>query len=160
MAKFVQLSGSKDWLYWDGTKMYLENIKGGWYPIKEDTPEWLDATIEEYDNWYELCKAKHYYPTQCSHTNCDCWLSPDGRFFDGNAHACEAEYLCEYLYNHEVTIMTCDDYLIEHGWVKLTTSLMYNIYEENGMYRFITPEQRESIRLWCDAHERLYPWTD
>lgn len=159
--KFVKLQGSDEWLLWEEEYMFLSNIKGGGQRIDENSPAWINAYVEEADSWYAICKKHSYYPNATSYKRNCSWLSPDGLFIEADAHACAAEYICQYLYDiTDMDIEWCDDYLRQHGWVKLTTSVMYQIYYEDGMYDHLTQPQRDSIRLWADCHCMDYPWSE
>lgn len=149
--RFIQLQGDTDWylLEDDG---YLSNYKeGGFYP-DENSPEWMNATTAHYDSWYELCQAEHYYPTHTTYKTNDVWLAPWGEFFDGYAHEVAAQAICDYMYGQNERLYAAGDYLIERGWIKLTTSLMLGIYENNGMYDNMTWEQQEAAHYWALAH--------
>ena len=45
-----------------------------------------------------------------------------------------------------------EDFLRERGWVKLTTSLMYQWYEKDGMYDHLTKKQSKAYKQWLDYH--------
>lgn len=156
---FLKLKDSTDWMLYEDDG-FLSNIRGEGSYVRKDSPEWNEAVIDESISWYELCKKYSYYPTETTYRSRDVWLSPDGRFFEGRCHAVEAEYICEYMFNKHVSIHawdTWDDFLIDEGWVKLTTTLMYSCYIENGMYKNLTDEQKKSARIWAYQHRMPAP---
>ena len=147
---FIKLNNRWYLMCQNGNNIILEDVDG-----KIISKNIEDFNIKEQfdsDNWYLLCKNKHYYPTITDENNIDVWLSPDGYYFNGKAHACEAEYLCEYLYDKKMSINMAEDYLLRMGWVKLTTSLMSQFYENEGMYDNLTDRQKDSFKKWKDAH--------
>lgn len=83
----------------------------------------------------------------------DGWISPTGEFFSCEdygsfSHEVSAEYLLLKFYNIESGI--CGDKLINFGWIKVTTSGMFYIYEEEGLYDNMTTEQLETFNAWKD----------
>ena len=83
----------------------------------------------------------------------DGWISPTGDFFSCEdygsfSHEVSAEYLLLKFYNIESSI--CGDKLIAYGWIKVTTSGMFYIYEEEGLYDNMTIEQLETFNAWND----------
>lgn len=154
---FLKFKDSDDWMLYEEKYSFLSNIYGGGFYVKKGSKEWNEATIEESASWYELCKKYSYYPTETTWKSSDVWLSPDGRFFEGHCHAVEAEYICEYMFDKHLTTELSDDFLIKKGWVKLTTSLMYNIYIKEGMYNNLTSKQKDLARVWAYQHRMLNP---
>ena len=134
-------------------KNYYEIYKGKYFNYHDGYINIPRAVIETtpvlyYDSWHELYKATGYAPNRCSTNVADAWVAPDGTFYEGRAHAVEAEYIVEIIYGLDLDLGESEDYLREHGWVKVTTSLMSDWYEADGMYKNLTRAQYEQINIW------------
>ena len=152
--KFVKLAGSPHWYEWDQEHMWLEDIHGNITHIDENKPEWINATIAEFENWHDVYKKTSYNPLMrdCSEKNA--WLDPDGYFWVGSCHEIDAEAIYRLLYPMSLDSVNSEsDYLIDHGWVKLSASLMFTVYCDSGMYFNITRDQFYAIRDWCEYHQ-------
>lgn len=82
----------------------------------------------------------------------DGWINPQGEFFScedyggSRSHEISAEPLLLKFYGIESAI--CGDKLIERGWIKVTTSLMFDIYKTNGLFDNMTSGQTDTFNLW------------
>lgn len=77
------------------------------------------------------------------------WINPKGEFFPCDvslSHEISAEPLLLKYYGIESAV--CGDKLIERGWIKVTTSLMFDIYKYNGLFDHMTSEQRDTFNIW------------
>ena len=157
MPKFIQLAdGERKWYEWDETHMALDTIEGftAW-KIDENDPVWMNAKCLVAEDWHDLYIKTQYCPKATSLRHHYLWLDPYGCTYEGQAHALEAEYICESVYGKGSGVVgaameLCDDFLIEHGWVKLSASMMLPHYIECGMYDHLTGLQKETIKDWCD----------
>lgn len=92
----------------------------------------------------------------------DCWLSPDGEYYDGDAHENRAVEILRVLYNKDADDIPCMDagsLLEKLGWVRLTTTLMWEVrmnkdYWEN---RELTQAQINALYDWCNLHGKKFP---
>lgn len=84
----------------------------------------------------------------------DGWISPQGEFFPCDvslSHEITAEPLLLKYYGIESAV--CGDKLIERGWIKVTTSLMFDIYKESGMYDEMNNDQTETFEAWREKYD-------
>jgi len=85
------------------------------------------------------------------------WLSPDGEFYNGDAHENQAEHILESLYGIDDVIHP-SDVLERLGWVRLTTTLMWDIRVKEGYFnRDLTQAQLSSMYDWCHYHNKEFP---
>lgn len=90
----------------------------------------------------------------------DCWLSPDGSFYNGDAHENRAVEILSLLYGIE------DDdaasVLEDLGWVRLTRSLMWDVRQHSGYWndKELPQAQLNSLWDWCKYHGKQFPYTD
>ena len=90
-------------------------------------------------------------------THHDLWLSPEGLCYEGDAHAVQAECIMKELYGIELNpfgINSAEEALIDRGWVKLTTSLMYDYFYIDKMYNNLTEEQQSVYDEWKNYHNK------
>lgn len=149
------------WYLWHEGSMTLHNIHHGFFQIDENAEDWLNAIVEEADGWYDICSKYRWYPDLTDCSACDAWLSPKGEFFRCSAHSVEAVAICEFYYpaSFDMSEMyLADDYLIDRGWVKITTSAMYGIYRKDGMYTHLTKAQEKAMFDWAERHGEDFPW--
>ena len=84
----------------------------------------------------------------------DGWINPQGEFFPCDvslSHEINAEPLLLKYYGIESAV--CGDKLIERGWIKVTTSLMFDIYMGNGLYNEMNEEQAETFEAWRGKYD-------
>jgi len=114
--------------------------------VIESTP------LEEYESWHDLYEKTGYMPIKCDTNERNTWCAPDGQMYEGQSHALEATYITEIIYGNDLDLGEAEEFLIERGWVKLTTSNMYYYYAKDGMYKNLTRAQYEQINIWCIEH--------
>jgi hypothetical protein len=151
---FVRLD--KNWFKLD-TKPYndkglykIYNFNGGYNYCY---PDFVDQTLNCKD-WHELYLLTGFCPLLTNYTECDAWIDPNGNFYRARAHEVAAEEIFEILYGIKDNIFASGDELIEKGWIKVTTSLMYELYWEDHMYNYLTKEQEKSFNLWRKYHNK------
>ena len=84
----------------------------------------------------------------------DGWINPQGEFFPCDvslSHEITAEPLLLKFYGIESAV--CGDKLIERGWIKVTTSLMFDIYKTNGLFDNMTSEQKDTFNVWKEKFD-------
>lgn len=87
----------------------------------------------------------------------DGWINPQGEFFscedygDSRSHEISAEPLLLKFYGIESAV--CGDKLIERGWIKVTTSLMFDIYKDNGLFDHMTLKQINTFNVWKEKFD-------
>lgn len=116
--------------WWELNKeaMTVSNFNGGFHNITKQDLE--SSEILECGGWSELYKIKKWCPLEVSIKWTKVWVSPDGRFYDGDAHENRAEEILEILYG-EVDVDWPGDRLEELGWIRATTSLMWEVRAVN-----------------------------
>lgn len=134
-------------------KMRVYNIRGGYHYINEKELETL--VTKEFDSWHDLYKQTGFNPLIGNDMWYCGWISPDGDFYPCEAHEVDAEDIYVLLYGEEHGYYS--DLLIEKGWKKVTNSLMFDIYKDNGDYdNFSSNEQFETFYNWCKNYKMKY----
>ena len=108
------------WWNWNVEKMKLLNFRGGGFDIDENADYWLNAEVHEFDSWAALYHATGFNPLEEDIHAYDVWISPEGIYFDGDAHAVAAEGICKLVYDRDY-----DDDII--GTLSITTCLPFFI---------------------------------
>lgn len=148
-----------EWWKWNKDHMTLVNFKGGHFEIDENADYWLSAKVFEFDNWHELYLATKFNPLEEDEYAHSAWLSPEGEFFIGTAHAVDAEDIASLVYGLEFDILDYSDaeeYLINEGWKKVTASAMWRYYCEDSTWD-CTPKQYGALKIYCDVHKIKFP---
>lgn len=86
----------------------------------------------------------------------DVWISPDGKFYNGNPHEIQAGYICEIIYGLD-DIAYGGDELESRGWIRATTSLMWDVRFDEWKNKYITQKQYDALWDWCECHKRKFP---
>ena len=154
--KFLKHANEDHWWEWDTEKMKVYNYHGGWHDIDENSLG--EYAYREFDSWHELYLATGFCPIEEDVYCCSAWLSPDGRFFEATAHACAAEEICELIFGKEIDIWEAEDFLEEHGWVRVTTSIMWEVRESYWFDKDLTQTQLDALWDWCELHNKHYPY--
>ena len=133
------------------------------YPktIDENSPEWINATIVEAEDLHDLYLKTGYSDLLRAPRETCLWLDPEGQCWKGDCHTIDAENIVEVLYGTDVleSVETdAADFLIDHGWVKLSATLMLQYYCESHMYGNITAAQARTIKDWCDYFSVPFNW--
>ena len=148
------------WWEWDEQNMKLRNFMGGGFDIDENSDYWINAQIKEVDSWHELYVVEHWNPLEVDVKSSDVWISPKGEYFEGDTHAVAAHYICKLVYGLDIDIFAFDsaeDYLISHGWVKATCSLMWTIYQERDTTWRMTQNSFDALFDYCKFHGQQMP---
>lgn len=87
------------------------------------------------------------------------WISPDEKFYNGDSHERCAEEILNVLY-YEDDIDYPGDRLQELGWIKATTSLMWELRIRDGYWDNckLTQKQLDSLYDWCKEHNKIFPY--
>lgn len=151
---FISHLEKNQWWEFDKEKMIAYNYMGGHHSVSKELFD--QADVCEYESWHELYLAKHFCPFDADKWTSDVWISPDGNFYDGKAHEVIAGYLCEIIYGLE-DIDYGGDELESHGWIRATTSLMWEIRFNEWSDKYITQKQYDALWDWCECHKREFP---
>ena len=143
---------------WDESTMRLFNRSGGHCDVDENSPEWINATIVEAEDWHDLYLKTGWTDLKLDTYKVPClWVAPDGGCWVGDCHEVNAEEIAEVIFGEDVNLDYAGDFLISHGWIKLS-DWMYVNYIESHMYKNITNEQFEVISDWCKFVDLPIEW--
>lgn len=90
-------------------------------------------------------------------------------FYDNNAdsvfedisaaHAVQAEYICDVIFGmNDSDIYYAEDYLSNNGWIKATTSFMWDICYYSALCNSTMPQaQFDALWDWCQFHHQDFP---
>lgn len=135
--------------------LFAYNYNGGWHKINENSEKFMYGTIVTLDDWIHLYKLYGYCPFLTQIPTTDMWIAPDGKMYDCGscgAHELTAQNIIEIFFDQDEEFWDSGDKLIGYGWVKVTTTLMYQYYHESGMYDSMTDEQWVSYQLWREKY--------
>lgn len=143
---FVQLDNGEWWEY-DTKHSRLYNIRGG-----HTSADNIDLSKAIYlESWHDLYIETGFNPLKSDGLWHCGWLAPNGDFYQCEAHEVDAECIYALIYGDEHAFYS--DRLIELGWKKVTNSIMFEYYKDDGQYdRFQSLEQKDTFIEWC----RLY----
>lgn len=154
--KFIKYKDGPHWWEWDTENMVAYNYHGGHHNINENALG--DVIYCECESWHDLYKKTGYCALETGMLPHTAWLSPDGKMFVATAHEVDAESICEVIYGEEQEIWYAGDFLEERGWVRLTTSLMWEVREEYWLDKELTQAQLDILWDWCKAWNKKYPY--
>lgn len=154
--KFVKEKGA--YWEWDEPRMRLVNRAHGSHDIDENSPEWINATIVEAEDWHDLYLKTGWTDLYLGNKLLPCiWVDPDGECWKGDCHEVDAEDIAEVLYGKTVSLNYAGDFLYTHGWIKLS-NWMFHTYAESDMYDNITIYQVRTIKEWCEKYGLPFDW--
>ena len=144
------------WWELEKEKMRVFNFNGGSHDISKQELETSD--ILECDGWHELYKIKKWCPLEVPIRWPNVWVSPDGLFYDGDAHENRAEEILEIIYG-ETNDCWAGDRLEELGWVRATKSLMWEVRMDSDYWsnKKISQKQYDALWDWCKSHNKTFP---
>ena len=154
---FLRYQNEQDW--WELVKtnddLRAYNYRGGWHSVNENFDGYVNGTVVNLDSWNHLYERYDYCPFYTEVPTRDMWIAPNGQMYDcgeWGAHEITAQHLLEIIFGEDEGFWDSGDRLIEYGWVKVTTSLMFAYYHESGMYDSMTDEQWVSYQLWREKY--------
>ena len=151
---FIKISNENNYLELNKEKMLVYNFLGGHHPITQE--ELNNSEIIELNDWHELYCSKHYCPLETDKYEHAVWISPEGKFYQGNAHEVQAEDLCEIIYG-EKEIFCAGDYLEEHGWIRAARTFMWEIRFDEMNQKQLTQKQYDALYDWCECNRKTFP---
>ena len=151
---FIKQLNTNEWWELDRDRMMLYNYNGGHHYIKEE--ELGKSETAEYNSWHELYLAKHYCPLEVNIRWSNVWISPEGKYYDGDAHENRAEEILEIIYG-ETDVDWFGDRLEELGWIRATNSLMWEIRLQELENKRLTQKQYDALWDWCELHNKQFP---
>lgn len=157
--KYLWEKYSEGYWEWDEERMRLYNYHGGWHDVDENSDDWLDGVMIEAKDWHDLYLRTGFCPVETDIYERDAWLSPDGKFYEGEGHSVCAEWICDILFGlkEEDLPYSAESYLVERHWLKVTTTFMWGLYLADKPYFEMTQAQMNSLFDWCQLHKRQMP---
>lgn len=145
-----------EWWELNKEKMEVFNFYGGSHNIIKQELE--SSEILECNGWGELYKIKKWCPLEVTIKWREVWVSPEGKFYNGEAHDNRAEEILEIVYG-EVDVDWAGDRLEEIGWLRATTSLMWEVRMDSDYWKnkSITQKQYDALWDWCNYHNKKFP---
>lgn len=142
-------------------KLYKEKLLafdyyGGLHNISQQELE--NFEILECSNWRELYQMKRWCPLEVNLKWPNVWISPEGLIYEGEAHENRAKDILEIIYG-EFDVSWSGDRLEERGWVRATTSLMWNVRINSHYWnhKSLTQLQYDKLWDWCTYHNMCFP---
>ena len=151
---FLKHPNRDGWWECDKERMRLYNYMGGHCDFDEKFLS--ESECCEYESWHDLYNEKHFCPLEEDKWARDVWISPDGKYYNGNAHEVAAGYLCDIIYGLE-DIDYGGDELESRGWCRATTSLMWEVRFDEWQGKKLTQKQYGALLNWCEAHKKKFP---
>ena len=154
---FINYPTRDQWREWDQNKMKAFNYMGGWCDVDENALGGVECV--ELDSWHDLYLVKHFCPLVAEKRYSDVWISPDGDYYDGNAHDVAAEHLLKIIYGEpeDEHIFCAGDKLEALGWVRATTSMMWQVRLEDWKHKTVTQAQFDALWDYCCCHAIRFP---
>lgn len=158
--KFLRYANQDDWWLWKEDTMRVSNFHGGWHNIDENSPSFMNGTVIEASGWCGLYRLTGWCPIKLQKPDRDMWISPLGEMFGSEdpmdfSHESMAEDILLFIFDKEAEPFgEAGDFLIQRGWIKVTTSLMGQYYEDDlHMYDNMTDEQWVTYQLWKEKYQ-------
>lgn len=151
---FINHLKPDEWWEWDADKMRAYNYYGGWHDVNENSLGSVEAI--QCESWHELYKKTQFCPLERDVESRDVWISTDGKYYDGQAHDVTAEKILEVVFNQEVDFCAGDK-LEDKGWIRASTTLMWDIRFDDLSRKTLTKKQYEALWDWCQYHHMKFP---
>lgn len=150
------------WWIWNVSRMRLRNYNMGGFAIDENAEYWQTAIkYPEIHSWHELYIKFGVNPLSADVYDYDVWISPEGEFWGGNAHAVAATEILDIYYGVESDDVLCnaESLLIDKGWLKATRSAMWPYYVRDNKDRCwkTTREAYAALLVYCEHHSLQVP---
>lgn len=145
------------WWELDEARMMLFNFDGGYQYITKEELQTSEKVI--CDGWRELYFKKNWCPLEVEINWRDVWISPDGKYYNGDAHENRAEEILEIIYD-ETDVNWPGDQLEELGWIRAASSLMWEVRMNFGYWnkKTLTQRQFDALWDWCQHHGKTFPY--
>ena len=151
---FINHLRPDEWWRWDRENMIAYNYMGGWNNIDENRLGGVE--YYECDGWHELYLAKHFCPLETDKSERNVWISPEGKYYCGDAHEVTAQYILDIIYGEEADFWDGDK-LEARGWVRATTSMMWDVRFDEWSGKQLTQKQYDALWDWCQFHKMKLP---
>ncbi len=151
---FINHLRPDEWWKWDRENMIAYNYMGGWHNIDENRLGGVE--YYECNSWHELYLAKHFCSLETDKFERDVWISPEGKYYCGDAHEVTAQYILDIIYGEEADFWDGDK-LEARGWVRATTSMMWDVRFDEWSGKRLTQKQYNALWDWCQFHKMKFP---
>lgn len=152
---FINHLRPDEWWEWDRENMVAYNYHGGHHDVNENYLGGVECY--EYDSWHELYLAKGFCPIEVDKWEREVWISPEGKYYEGEAHAVMAEYICDIIYGDDLDFDFAEDFLEEHGWVRAASNFMWEVRFDTWKGKRLAQRQYDALWDWCECHKRKFP---
>lgn len=153
--RFIKLQDNSWWELIED-KLLVFNYNGGHHNI--NTQILNSSQIFECKDWHDLYLLKHYCPLESTVTCRNAWISPEGKFYEAQSHEVTAENICEVIYDIEP--LFAGDELENRGWLRVTTSLMWEVRDDYFKNKELTQKQLDALYDWCIYHNKTFPYKE
>ena len=150
---FINHLRPDEWWEWDTETMTAYNYRGGWHNVNENKLGNVECI--ECESWHELYLKKGFCPLEVEKWEREVWISPQGKYYEGEAHAVMAEYICDIIYGEEIEF--AEDFLEERGWVRAASSFMWEVRLDTWKGKRLTQRQYDALWDWCECHKKKFP---
>lgn len=151
---FINYPSENEWRIWDQQNMKAINYNHGFCDIDENSLG-NTKTIRA-ANWHSLYQKTHFCPLEVEIYKSDVWISPNGKYYDGVAHDVTAEKILDVIYGIDGEYCAGDK-LESMGWIRVTTSIMWNIRLNELKNKTLTKRQYDALFDWCQFHKIQFP---
>lgn len=153
---FFIKNSKNEWWELNKENLTVFNFEGGSHNITEE--ELNSSIVFECDGWNELYNIKHYCPLEVNIRYSEVWISPEGLFYDGDAHENRAEEILEIMYG-ETDISWFGDRLEELGWIRAAANLMWEVRMDSDYWnnKKLSQKQYDALYDWCEYHDKKFP---
>ena len=152
---FINHLRPNEWWRLDKANMKVYNYRHGFHYIDEN--QLNNSQVCEFDSWHELYLVKGFMPLQGDERLYEAWISPEGKFYDGKAHAVMAKYICDIIYGEDIDFDFAEVFLEERGWIRVSANLMWQVRFASWDGKEITQKQFDALWDWCECHEKNFP---
>lgn len=151
---FINHRDPNEWWEWNQETMRAISYRGGFHEVDENSLGGVECY--ECNNWHELYLAKHFCPLEVEIWERNVWISPDGKYYDGDAHEVAAKDILEIVYGEDSDFWEGDK-LEARGWIRATTSMMWDVRFDEWSEKRLTQKQYDALWDWCQFHKMKFP---
>ena len=153
--RFIKLHDNSWWELIE-EKLMVFNYDGGHHYITNQIL--ASSQIFECDDWHALYLSKHYCSLESQKFRRNGWISPEGIFYEAESHEVTAEHICEIIFGFESQF--AGDELENRGWIRVTTSLMWEVRDDYFKDKELTQKQLDVLYDWCLQYNKTFPYSE
>ncbi len=151
---FINYPTKDQWRELGQKRKLAFNYFGGYCDVDENALENVECV--ELSSWHELYVVKHYCPLKADIKDHDVWISPDGNYYNGDAHEVVAEDILQIIYGEEVE-WCAGDRLEAKGWIRACSGYMWPIRVKEYSEKEVTQAQYDALWDYCNYHHLQWP---